>query len=399
MKLSILKLQALRLLKLLGRQLSFAVADQAIYINEDPVKRLSLPTISYPTVSISCGAIIQTVTDDQNNILDPAIFTYYQSNNSITIFTKDKTMMAVSPITVKVENHLQDYTAIMLSYSFIVTLQIDCQFDYLTSSADISINYIVHDQQLLQLSNYIQSYLSPHCGTISTYTCQNEISLSDCQNNDLTIFNSITGAFRIQTYNINQVGTHQFLITGQLNSKQASQRVIITVTKDCRCAVITKSALPTLSFDINNGTKNYIAEIPWTNDMIALCPMTYKLIDSATNLAPINTVFNIIDNNQIQISVSSSIIPKQYSIIVTGFAHASVSSSETLSITITNLCPTSQITTQPIQDQEYITSDPIKSIQFDSWISSISYCTQLTYTVTFNGSSTTPNFIAFNQVT
>ncbi|CDW71352.1 cadg domain containing protein [Stylonychia lemnae] len=355
------------------------VANQIIYLNESPVKRLTLPSITQSSSTISCGLVTQEVTDASNQPLDPAIFTYHQTNNSIAIFTSDKANFISSPFSVKVINHLQDYPAIVLIQNFLVTLEIDCQFEQLTSSADISLNYIVYDKQWLNLSDSIKSNLSPHCGTITQYTCKNQISSSDCVNDDLILFNSTTGSLRIYTENKNLIGTHQYLITGYLNNKQAIQKVIVTVIKDCRSAVITKSALPALTYDISNGTNNYITDVIWTNDMINQCPMSYQLIDQDTTLTSIHD-------------------SQQYSIIVTGFAHSTVSSSETLSLTITNLCPSSQITAQPIQDQDYITSNPVKIIQFDSWISSISYCTQFTYTAAYNDTQSIPNFITFNPI-
>ncbi|CDW76642.1 cadg domain containing protein [Stylonychia lemnae] len=249
--------------------LSNTISNQVIYLNESPVKTLALPAITQSSSTIDCGLIIQTITTDQNNPVDSNIFTYHLSNNSITMFSKDKTKMIYSPFKVKVVNRLQAYPAISQTYQFSVSLLIDCQFDYLTASTVQSVTYVVKDQYSMKLSDYIQSFLSDHCGTISQYQCTDEFTLLDCANNHMITFNTNSGLLIIETQDANKVGIYKLQIVATHNNKQATQSVNIAVTKDCRSAVITKSALSALSFDISNGTKNYITDIPWTNDMIA----------------------------------------------------------------------------------------------------------------------------------
>ncbi|CDW86695.1 cadg domain containing protein [Stylonychia lemnae] len=230
-------------------------------------------------------------------------------------------------------------------------------------------NYVVFDSQLIQMSNYIKLLLEPDCGIVSQYSCVVQITQDNCDSTSSTVLNKQTGESSLFSNYWNEIWEEGY-------------------TKSC------SQCFQGLLKCQNNQiySKFYI---PWTNDMIYDCSMTYELLDQVTQISPDSSVFAVTNMNQIQISVSRATIPKIYTIVVTAYAHSTVSSFETIIVQITDLCPQSQIMPMPMSEQIYQIGDLVKTIQLTPWTTSITFCNDITYEATLNGSTVLTSFATF----
>eukprot|EP00347_Sterkiella_histriomuscorum_P011947 403370486 len=367
--------------------------DLTFAINQEFSSELKYFTFNIS--SVDCGGFIYQINYQNGSDLDASIFNYDSPSNMLTAFTDDinNEMTQVIRLYAYPVNY-PDSTP--YHYDFNLTIEINCTYDTIQVSQNISQLYSVFDDQIINLDfgQYFSHKLIDSCPEVSIYKCH-----LDYLGNPCPLFVQIeepNGSLSIFTQNKESMNNYTLIIEGSNGLINKEQYIFLEIKCDCRCATIEYELIQPGVYDINNGTQTYTHQnLSWSNNMETDCPTVYQIINAETGAQLGDNVIAVDNTNLLIVNVSTATTVKDYNLIMKAYAGSEFSVELQFTINITDVCPDAEYSSSIIDEQFYTISSSTYEIQFDPWSSIPTFCSQFTYSAQMSDGSSLKEFITF----
>eukprot|EP00347_Sterkiella_histriomuscorum_P009028 403342805 len=361
----------------------------------------SLPAVYYLD-SITSTCDIEYIVTDSGLTMLPATMTYQPIDHKIDVF--DNVNQAAYTEILNVQGRIVGRPTKFLNYTYTINFQLDCNLNYIEILNNSTIvNYqIFTTSYLIDYSTKFRIHF-PSCPPVSlvpdSFSCAFS-NATDCSGNTLFYFDTTNPTLTLTSIDKYNLGVQTVIMEINQSGLTGYIQLQLDITCDCRCAIITPSIIQNGSYDISNGTTNYIHDDAlWVSSDPVTCPITYSLLTETQGIPSL--IFQI-DTLSKQVKVSVSPITPVGTYYLRVYAKVGLlivtEVFEKFHIQITNLCSTTtNISPTVMNPYNYTVGQPQYFYTYLAWTAVPSYCTNFIYFATLTNSDPLPYFMVFDS--